>query len=194
MTLETKRGRYSRLVVLFGLTLLATGFLYGQEKAKREVIQASARGEMRGSGSFVNITINIESYSTPEDQKILIDAFQKGGHDGLVDALKKMKSKGRVSLTGGLGYQIAYIRSFPNENGRTIRLITDRPIQAGEAYAAGRTLEYDLSGVQLNLAKDPKKNDGYLVLAGKFLLDKKGQITFESLASGPWRLVNIRER
>jgi hypothetical protein len=194
MRKRTNHGNVSRIAAWLGLAFLAGGFLYGQEKPKREVIQASARGEMRGSGRFVNITIHIESYSTPEDQKVLMDAFQKGGHDGLVNALKKMKSRGRLSLTGGLGYQIAYIRSFPNENGRTIRLITDRPIKLGEAFAAGRTLEYDLSGVQLNLATDPKKSDGYLVLAGKFLLDKNQQITFESYGSGAWRLVNIQER
>ena len=183
-----------RLAVLAAFSLVAFLPGHSQDKPKPEVIQASARGEMRGAGNFVSITINIESYSTPEDQKTLIDAFQSGGHDALVDALKKMKSRGRVSITGQLGYQIAYIRSFPNQNGRTVRLITDRPVQAGEALNSGRSLNYDLSGIQINLAKDKKKSEGYLVLAGKFLLDKNNQITFESLGSGPWKLVNIQER
>jgi hypothetical protein len=194
MTNATKSKAPTRIAALLGLTLLAVFGTYGQKKDKPEVIQASARGEMRGAGNFIDVTINIDSYSTPEDQKTLINAFQSDGHDGLVKALKGMKSKGRVSLTGGLGYQIAYIRSFPAKNGRTIRMITDRPIEAGEAFLRGRTLEYELSGIELNLAADKKKNDGYLVLAGKFLVDKNNQITFESFGSGPWRLVNIRER
>src|SRR2546430_10173012 len=45
-----------------------------------------------------SVTINIDSYSTPEDQKALIDAFNAGGHNTLVKTLSKMKSKGRVAI------------------------------------------------------------------------------------------------
>lgn len=193
MTRKKYHGRFVPLAVLLGLTLFAGPAAPGQEKPKREVIQATAKGNVRASGSMVGITITIESYSTPEDQKTLMDAFKGGGHDALVKALSKMKSRGRVAVTGTLGYQIAYIRSFPTEDGRMIRLITDRPIQAGEALVGGRTKDYDLSGMQLNLSKDKKKSDGYLAVAGKFIIDKNQQITFESLGSA-WQLVNIQER
>ena len=66
----------------------------------------------------------------------LLAAFASGGHDALVKTLSKMKSRGRVAITGTLGYQIAYIRSMPSENGRTIRLVTDRPIKFAEAHAS----------------------------------------------------------
>jgi hypothetical protein len=35
-------------------------------------------------------------------------------------------SKGRVAVTGTLGYNFAYVRAFSTENGRKSRLITDR--------------------------------------------------------------------
>src|SRR5207302_10069076 len=130
------------------------------DKAGREVIQAQAMGQQQATGRSFNITINIESYSSPEDQSALIDAFSAGGHDRLVEALSKMKSKGRVAITGTIGYQIAYIRTFATENGRKIRLITDRPIQFREAYANARTTDYDLSAIELNLDKDTKQSDG----------------------------------
>jgi len=191
---QSTRRRCSQIAMLLSLMLLAGSVASGQDQPKREVIQAIARGEMRAAGKLIHITITIESYSTPADQKTLIDAFQSGGHDALVKALSKMKSRGRVAITGSLGYQIAYIRNFPGENGRTIRLITDRPINVGEAAAAGRTLDYDLSAVELNLASDPKKSQGNLVLAGRFKVDKNNQVTFETYGSGPWRLTNIEER
>jgi hypothetical protein len=175
--------------------LLAALQIAAQDKPKRETIQAQAMGQQRAAGKTFNVTINIESYSTPEDQKTLIDAFTSGGHDALVKTLSKMKSKGRVAVTGTLGYQIAYIRSFNTENGRTIRLITDRPIQFREAYASGRTKDYDLSAIEINLDdKDKKQSDGSLIIAGKFKVDKNQQVTFESYGSGPWKLVNIMER
>jgi hypothetical protein len=49
--------------------------------------------------------------------------------------------------------------------------------------------------MEINIDNDPKKSDGSLIVAGKFLVDKKTQqITFESYGSGPWRLVNVMER
>jgi hypothetical protein len=168
--------------------------VYAQDKPKRETIQATAMGQLTAAGKTFHVTVNIESYSTPEDQKMLIDAFASGGHDTLVNTLSKMKSKGRVAITGTLGYQIAYIRSFPTENGRTIRLITDRPIKFAEAYASTRSRDYDLSGMEINIAQEQKNSDGSLIVAGKFKVDKSQQVSFESYGSGPWKLVNIMER
>ena len=186
---------FSGMIAVFGgFLLLATHKVGAQDKPKRETIQATAMGQQRASGKMFNVTVNIESYSTPEDQKLLIDAFTSGGHNALVRALSKMKSKGRVAITGTLGYQIAYIRSIPTENGRTIRLITDRPIKFAEAYGSTRSKDYDLSGMEINIAQEPKNSDGSLIVAGKFKVDKNQQVSFESYGSGPWKLVNIMER
>jgi hypothetical protein len=177
-----------------GFVLLPTLKVQAQDKPKRETIQATAMGQQRASGKMFSVTVNIDSYSTLEDQKVLIDAFNAGGHDALVKTLRTMKSKGRVAITGTLGYQIAYIRSFESENGRRIRLVTDRPIQFAEAYVNGRSKDYDLSALEINLNADPKQNHGDLIVAGKFKVDKSQQVSFESYGSGPWRLVNIMER
>jgi hypothetical protein len=177
-----------------GLLMLAAFKAGAQDKPKSEVIQATARGQQRASGKMFHITINIASYSTPADQKILIDAFNTGGHDLLAKTLSKMSPRGRVAITGTVGYQIAYIRTFPTETGRRIRLITDRPIQFAEAYNSGRSTDYDLSAIEININADPKKSDGSLIIGGKFKVEKDQQLTFESFGSGPWSLVNIMER
>lgn len=165
-----------------------------QDSPRRETIQAQAMGQNTAMGKTFNVTINIESYSTPADQKTLMDAFASGGHNALVKTLSKMKSQGRVAITGTIGYRIAYIRSFETENGRRIRLITDRPIHFKEAYVGGRSTDYDLSALEINVKADPKQSDGSLIIAGKFKIDKEQQIQFESYGSGPWRLVNVMER
>jgi hypothetical protein len=180
--------------VFSGFLLLGISKVVAQDQPKRETIQATAMGQQRASGKMFSVTVNIDSYSTPEDQKALIDAFNAGGHDALVKTLSRMKSKGRVAITGTLGYQIAYIRSFETENGRKIRMVTDRPIQFTEAYISGRSKDYDLSALEINLNADPKQSSGGLIVAGKFKVDKSQQVSFESYGSGPWRLVNIMER
>lgn len=164
---------------------------------KPETIQAQAFGTTTQAGRTFGITIRIESYSTPEDQKTLIDAFSKGGHNALVDALSKMKGRGRVAITtGGVGYQIAYIRNIPTPTGRTIRIITDRPINIGEATFSTRSEDYDLTLMEIHLNdSDEDKSSGNLIVGGRFMVDKKKkQIEFESYQATPWRLTAIMER
>ena len=162
---------------------------------KSETIQAQAWGQDWMAGRTFNMTILIQSYSTPQDQKTLIDAFNQGGHDALVRALNKMPSKGRISMTGTLGTDIAYVRSFPTETGRKIRVVTDRPIQFREAYQAGRSTQYDVTVVELNIdSTNAKKSTGGLIVGARIKLNKSGQVEVESYGSGPWRLNNIMER
>ena len=164
---------------------------------KHETIQAQAFGTTTQAGRTFGITIRIQSYSTPTDQKTLIDAFNKGGHDALVDALSKMKARGRVAITGGgVGYQIAYIRNIPTPKGRTIRIITDRPINIGEATFNTRSEDYDLTLMEIHLDDANKdKSTGNLIVGGRFMVNKKKkQIEFESYQATPWRLAGIMER
>jgi hypothetical protein len=65
--------------------------------------------------------------------RLFADLILISSHDALAKTLRKMQSKGRVAITGTLGYQIAYVRSVTTENGRRIRLITDRPVHFKEA-------------------------------------------------------------
>jgi hypothetical protein len=153
-----------------------------------------AMGQNTAAGKTFNVTVSIDSYSTPDDQKSLIGAFTQGGQAALSKSLSKMKSKGQVAVTGTLGYSIAYVRTFPTEDGRKIRLITDRPIKFAEARDAGRSKDYDLSAIELNLSNDKSKRSGSLIIGLRVKVDKDNQLVFESYGSGPWRLVNIMER
>jgi hypothetical protein len=58
----------------------------------------------------------------------------------------------------------------------------------------GRWRDYDLSGIELNIAGEQKKSDGALIVAGKFKVDKNQDVTFDSYGSGLWRLTNVMER
>jgi hypothetical protein len=180
-----------RIIVVFGFTLLGSIYAFSQDKPKPETYGATAMGEGPASGRRFNVTITIQQYSTPEDQQILIDSVMRSGQKGLVDTLSKMKSKGRVAITGTLGYDIAYVRKFPTENGRKIRLLTNRPIRFREAWENGRSMHYDLSALELNLTDSNTGSTGSLMVAAKFTVGKDKQPVLESYSVGPWRLVNI---
>lgn len=163
---------------------------------KEETIQAQAFGTTTMAGKSFGVTIYIDNLSTPAEQKALIDAFNSGGHDEMVKVLSKMKSKGRVRLSsGGVGYQINYIRSIQTANGRTIRLMTDRPIGIGESMSSSRSKDYDISIIELQLGGSEEKNSGSLIPGARISVNKESkQIEIESYHASPWRLAGIMER
>src|SRR6187401_3112936 len=77
-----------------------------QEQGKSMRIGAVAQGTSTQLGTIVRVDIIIREYSTAEDQQVLMEAFKHGGSKGLARAVGKMSSKGRIAITGTLGYDL----------------------------------------------------------------------------------------
>jgi len=179
---------------LIGCLLLVSSSAPAQKLPKQFYIQAQAMGESTQMGQTFGVTLIVEEFSTPDDQKALLEAFQAKGNEGLVNALNKMHTKGRMSITGTLGYDVAYIRQFPQpDGGIKYRLVTNRPITFGEAWSDSRSMDYSLSGVEIIMYPDKKKNTGTLLPAVKLKMNKENQLELETLQN-PWKLVNIMKR
>ena len=177
-----------------GVVLFANSNSQAQDKFKKIYIQAQAMGQAQQLGRSYNVTLIIEELSTPDDQKALLEAFKAKGNEGLVNALSKMNAKGRLAITGTLGYDVSYIRMFSMPDGSTkYRLVTNRTIRFGEAWSDSRSMDYNLSAMEVILAPDKKKNSGTLLPACEFKLDKDNQIEIE-LRMNAWKLVNVMKR
>jgi hypothetical protein len=182
------------IVGTVGCMLLASPSSSAQKLPKSIYIQAQAMGESTQLGRTFNITLIIEEFSTPEDQQALLAAFNEKKNEGLVNALNKMHTKGRMSITGTLGYDVAYIRQWPQPDGSTkYRLVTNRPITFGEAWSDSRSMDYSLSGVEIIMYPDKKKNTGTLLPAVQLKMNKENQLELETFQN-PWKLVNIMKR
>lgn len=185
--LEDPLCRWGALTVfLLVICLAATA------QGQRQTVSAVAFGTSTQLGQTFNINVIIEGYSTPEDQKVLLDAFTKGGNEGLVEALEKMPAKGRINTPRTLGYDVKYIRVWSTPTGRKLRLVTDRIIAMGEVMRSTRSKDYSVSVIELDLSKDDKKSAGTLLPACKLKTNKQGEIEVEAFQN-PWRLGNITE-
>src|SRR5277367_1305007 len=122
----------TRMSLLIGLLMIAGVPGFGQRG--NETIDATAFGTSTQLGKNFGVKIIIYEFSSPEDRDILIQAFQKGQNDGLVNALEKMESVGRITIPGMLGFDLSYIREILTPTGRTIRFVTNRKIAFGESY------------------------------------------------------------
>jgi len=154
-------------------------------------IQATAMGTSTQLGKMYNVNIHIEQFSTPDDQKALIDAFKRSGQDGLVNVLEDMKPKGRIRFaSGGVGNDIKYIIELPSESGRRLRLVTDRNIAFGELYQGTRSRDYSVGAIELILTPD-SKGSGTVLPACKLTVDKKKQQVEIETYQNPWNLTNF---
>jgi hypothetical protein len=182
----------SGIVLLMGLLMMANVPGLAQ-RGSSETIDATAFGTSTQLGRNFGVKIMIYEFSSPEDRDILVQAFQKGQNDGLMNALEKMKSVGRISIPGTLGYDLSFIREIVTPTGRTIRFVTNRQLAFGESYWNTQTKSFNLTAGEINLNdKDNDKSGGVLFPAAQLIVNKEGELQFE-LNQNAWRLTNIIE-
>lgn len=182
------------IVGAMSLILLTNTASSAQKLPKSITIHATAMGTSTQMGRVVDVKLIIKELTTDEERAGLLEAFQQKGNEGLVNALDKMKSKGRMAITGTLGYDVAYAKLFRQPDGSSIlRMVTNRPLRFGEVWADTRTTDYELSVVEIIIGKDKKKNTGTLCPASRFKINKKNELEME-LYQNPWKLVNIMKR
>jgi len=187
MNTRYKVAFFALAVVLLAALVCIPSFA----REKYETIDATAYGTSTQLGRNVGVTLIIYEWSTPEDRQVLVDAFQKGQNQGLVNALQKMKAVGRIQIPGTLGYDVSFIRLIPQPTGRKIRFVTNRKISFGEAYTDSQTQSFDLTAGELDLNdQDKSKSAGVLYPACQFTINKDGELQIE-LNQNAWRLSNI---
>lgn len=165
---------------------------FGQRKGS-ETIDATAFGTSTQLGRNFGVKLIIYEFSSPEDRDVLVQAFQKGQNDGLVNALEKMKSVGRIQIPGTLGYDLSFIREIMTPTGRTIRFVTNRKIAFGESYWDTQTKSFNLTAGEININdKDKDKSDGVLFPAAQLIVNKEGELQWE-LNQNAWKLTNVIE-
>ena len=189
-TFNFRKFGYSALL-LAALVLIGVTAAVSADDRSTETIDATAMGTSTQLGRNVSVKVTIYEYSTDEDRQILIDAFKKGQNQGLVNALTKMKSVGRIAITGTIGYDLSFIRLIPTPTGRKIRFVTNRLVRFGEAYYNTQTTAYNLTAGEIEINdSDKDKSGGVLYPAAQLVINKEGQLEFQ-LNKNPWKLANI---
>ena len=183
----------ARVVIGAGLLvgLLMVNSPSGFAGVKDETIEAQAMGTGTQLGQSIGVTLNINSFSTPADKQILVQAYAKGQNQGLVNALQRMKAVGHVEITGTLGNDCSYVHMTPTPTGRKIVFITNRQIRFGEAYTDSQSQSFNLTAgiIEIN-DQDKSKSTGVIYPEAQIVLDSQGNLQWD-LAQNPWKLVDV---
>ncbi len=141
--------------------------------------------------------IRITHYSSDATTKRLATLLVEGGQDALVKALEKLKPIGNASLSHRVGFfDLKLVRSRKTPTGRRIIAVSDRPINFLEAYNSGRSVDYQLGIIVMDLKinnKGKEVGQGLAIYAAKVKINKKGKLEIEYLGIDPMSLRNVRK-
>lgn len=160
-------------------------------------LQSGAGRRMVGAGGTANVDLYINSYTSDEEAKALAGLLLDGGPKSLLKALEKADSKGKITLSGRVGfYDLKLIRSHQTATGRRIIAVGDRPMGFLELYVGNQSTDYPFGILTLDLKNKGKREEGEgsLIYAAKVKVDQGNQIDIESYGIAPIRLMGVRQR
>lgn len=187
-------NRRFRTATLAAMTLLS---VYGWNSAG----VAQTRGEPeKFDASYVDINtgrtgpiqISVTRWSTPAERTTLQQTLFAKGQEALLEGLRDMRSVGRISTPGNIGWDLRFAeqRQLP-DGGREIILATDRPMSFWEVVNQPRSSQYPFTWVQFRVGRDGK-GQGKVAVAARITGEKADDlIEVEDFAISPVRLENI---
>ena len=197
--------RFTAISILFCLTSLGAQATAAQdEKAEKIEERYTAFGVAMGAGAAGVLNITITRYSTEEERKLLVDSLAKDGQEKTVDLLRKQKETGFARTQSGAGMKgwpsvrLHYAHQTQQDGKRVVVLVTDRNMTMAERASGGRSVEYDVSALVMELepvegdTKLVEKGQGTLYQAAKLSFDKDNKLNVEYLGTQPIRLTDIR--
>jgi hypothetical protein len=165
---------------------------------QKENYEALAVHMGTGPAGQAPMQIEISRWSTDEEAEALLNILKTEGAEKLGDALGKEKETGFVRFptirSQFPSTRLYYARQFEREGKRVVILATNRPIGFLEVMNQGRSMDYNLSLVELQL--DANGNgEGVLAVGVEIGFDaEKNQLTTKNWSSSPVQLKDVKKR
>jgi hypothetical protein len=159
-----------------------------------ETFHARARVSTEAARGDVYLDIRVQKYTPDKDRDVVLKALETGGTVGFVEAVRKAPIAGQIDI-GKQTFTIRWAREVTDEKGRTITLVTERPVYfvgAGLPDAKPRT-GYDVAVVQLKM--DPAGvGEGVMAAAAKVKPGEPTGVQVDDYSSEPIKLLSVTRK
>lgn len=157
-------------LLLVAPALTASGPAEGVETFIANVVAfSSAQGAATDT-----LTLRVERWTNPEEKRVLLNLLGEKGMKAFEKALDEL-DLGRLSATATIGLPIGLATSEKTSEGRTIRLLLQRPLLHRELSKMERSADYPFIVVEFTM--DAKGGGtGRVVPAAKLRVDRKGEL------------------
>ena len=93
-----------------------------------EIFSATAQAKNATGAVSGTLDVRVNRYTPDFDRKTVEEALRLGGYPRFVTTLRNAPEVGQLVLGGGQPYAIRYARERVEGGGRTIVVVTDRPV------------------------------------------------------------------
>ena len=188
------KGINKKITIILALSvfLLAGLVTIAQAGEKEEFTARVVAWATPGPTRTFTLTMVVEKWTTDEERQKLVQVLQEGGSDALLKEMRKMEV-GYLHAPQTLRWRLNIASSFQTDEGRVIRLVTERPVSFGEATAPSRSRDYEFGVIQFTLDEEGK-GEGALIPTAKVYFDKEGKLNIEALGTGPQKLTSVKSK
>ncbi len=183
------------LCLLFiGLTIIAAAPEAQRSPGAPETFSANAQVKGPAGGAAGMIEIHVERYTPDQDRTAVEEALKFRGYPGFLAALRKAPDAGYV-LFGDQKYIIRWARERPTPKGRSIVVVTDKPIffVGGGAVDAKPREGYEVAVVQMEV-DDIGLGSGTMAAAARVKPGGETGVQLDDYAGEPIKLVTVRRK
>jgi len=186
------RSVIALMTVLFLGASTRTGAQAARPATTPEVFTGTAQAKNASSAVSGTLELRISRYMPDFDRKTLEDALKFGGYPKFVIALRNAPEFGQLTLAGGQPFAIRYAREKVDGTGRTIVVVTDRPVffvgsqRADAKPKAG--FEVAIVQIQVDAAG---KGRGTMAAAARVRPDGDGGVLLDDYAEEPMAVINV---
>ena len=160
-----------------------------------ETFSANAQVASGAGAIAATIQIQINRYSPDFDRKSVEGALKGGGYPSFLTALRKAPEVGSVGI-GDQKFAIRYAREEKTDKGRTITVVTDKPmffVGGGRADAKPRA-GYEVGAIQM-MVDDVGLGSGSMAAAARIKPGPEGVgVQVDDYADAPIKLVTVNRK
>jgi hypothetical protein len=196
--LSHQGGAVRTATTLLTVLLLAPA-LIGAQAARPattpEVFTATAQAKNATAAVSGMLEVRVSRYTPDFDRKVVEEALRLGGYPRFVTAIRNAPDVGQLVLAGGQPYIIRYAREKVEAGGRTIVVVTDRPVLfLGSARADAKPRAgYEVAVVQIQV-DGTGRGKGTMAAAARVRPDGDGGVLLDDYAEQPIELANVTRK
>ena len=153
-----------------------------------EAFTSPLQAHSKSGSAAATIRIQIDRYTPEHARTTMTDGLKYNGYPGFLRALRDAPPAGTLTVAGQ-EFKIRWARQVPNEKGRTISLVTDKPVFfiGMQRKDAPPTAGYEVAVVQL-VFDSAGKGTGTMAAAARVKRDGETGVKLDTYADNPLTL------
>ena len=161
-----------------------------------EIFSATAQAKNSSSAASSKLEVRVNRYTPEFDRKTVEEALRLGGYPKFVIAIRNAPEVGQLVLGGGTPFAIRYAREKVEASGRSIILVTDKPvffIGTGRAEPTKPRSGYEVAVLQIQV-DGAGQGHGTMAAAARVRPDGNGGVRLDDYAEDPITLTQLTRK